>query len=127
MQVGKIYPRNRRIAGRTTGTVFFDLRWSNGRITKRDVQFQTLKSAIKFLTDRLKYIPDSDKDSLEATLFAEIRKPIGSMGRISLATCIGEKSLPELFAQAESVWKELEHEDGDQKLVIPDVVDVDGL
>lgn len=99
--------------------MFFDLMWSNGRITKRDVQFQSLESAIRFLKERLKYVPEEDLESLKAEIFAEVRKPIGSMGRVSLASCVGAHSLPELIKEAEHVWNELEHENDDQKVFVP--------
>src|SRR5688500_10339970 len=123
MDVRLIYPRNRKIAGRATGTAWFELKWPSGRFTRRDNQFQSLASAIKFLKHHLKQIPLSERDSLSAELFAEIRKPIGSLGRVSLGNCIGERSLPELYKNAEDAWNQLEHEDDDQKVKIPDVID----
>ena len=65
----------------------------------------------------------SERGSLSAELFAEIRKPIGSLGRISLGNCVGEKSLQELFERAELAWNELEHESDDQRVFVPDVID----
>jgi hypothetical protein len=123
MDVKLIYARNRRIPGRATGTAYFDLKWPSGRISKRDVQFGGLASAIKFLKHRLKEIPASERDSLSAELFAEIRKPVGSLGRVSLGSCVGERSLSELFKNAETAWTQLEHECDDQKVRIPDVID----
>lgn len=87
------------------------------------MQFQSLRIAIKFLKHRLNEIPLSERSSLSAELFAEIRKPIGSLGRISLGSCVGERSLPELFEVAESRWNELEHGDDDKKVFVFDVID----
>ena len=125
MHAKRIFARNRRIPGRATGTTYFDLKWSSGRVSKRDIQFQGLKSAINFLNHRLKDIPQNERDSLTATLYAEVRKPGGGLGRLTLGSCIGEKSLADLFARSFSIWRELEHEEGDQKTFVPDVIDSD--
>jgi len=123
MEINRIYPRNRRIPGRATGATFFDLRWTSGRVGIRDGHFQSLSSAIKFLKHHVRQIPLSERSSLSAELFAEIRRAIGSCGRISLGRCVGEKSLQELFERAEYAWNNLEQEDDDQKVFVPDVID----
>jgi hypothetical protein len=122
VQVKRILSRNRQIPGKATGTTYFDLRWPSGRISKRDEQFHGLKAAIKFLQHRLRDIPQAERNSLSANLYAEVRKSSGGLGRISLGSCVGEKSLADLFEQAEVIWNELEHEDDNQKTFVPDVI-----
>lgn len=124
MKIKLVYPRRRRLSGRATGTAYFNLRWSSGSVTKRDVQFGSLASAIKFLKHRLKEIPLSERDSLFAELFAEVRKPTGGLGRFSLGTCIGETSLSGLFQRAEAAWNQLEREHDHQKLKVASTIDL---
>src|SRR3954467_10374757 len=81
VQVKRILSRNRQIPGKATGTTYFDLRWPSGRISKRDEQFHGLKAAIKFLQHRLRDIPQAERNSLSANLYAEVRKSSGGLGR----------------------------------------------
>ena len=85
MKASKIFPRNRRVKDRATGTVFFNLAWTSGKFSKRENQYRGLEAAVKFLRHQLAGIPKEEVNSLEAKLFAEVRKTSGALGR----DCLG--------------------------------------
>lgn len=86
MKVSKIFPRNRRVKDRATGTVFFNLAWTSGKFSKRENQYRGLEAAVKFLRHQLAGIPKEEVNSLEAKLFAEFGRQValsaGLLGRM---------------------------------------------
>jgi hypothetical protein len=125
MHVNRIIARNRRIAGRATGHIFFVLRWPSGTFSQRCGYATSIDTAIRLFSQRLRLVPIIERDAVVAHIDAGVRMQRGGVRRVPLARWAGTKPLPEFFREARLAWKQLPKEHGDQARTVPDEIDLD--
>src|SRR5688572_26023845 len=108
MQVARIISRNRKISGRAAGSIFFVLKWPGGTVT--DGYTMNLETAIRMFTNRLSYVPATEREQATAYFEVEARKARGGFKRLKLATWKGLRPLAEFFQAARLAWKRLPKE-----------------
>jgi hypothetical protein len=79
-----------------------------------------IETAIRLFTNRLSYVPATERKQATAYLEVEVRKARGGFKRLKLAAWTGVRPLPEFFQAARLAWKRLPKEHDGKGYLLPE-------